>query len=503
MYNGRRFIGSIFALILAVLVSACGSSDSDVVQVISIGAPDDPFEKGIRLSPTGQLTRAATTEGLVAFDDRGRIIPALADRWIVTDDGLSYIFRLRDGTWVNGDRITASSARKALSGALKALRGTSLGLDLASVEDVRAMAGRVIEIRLKRPVPHFLQLLAQPELGLLHEGKGAGPMELEKKDEFVILAPIRPEQIGLPVEDDWDERTRSIRLQSLAAEQAVDTFNRGEADLVLNGRFANFPHSRSVGILRGTIQIDPVIGLFGLLVAHEDGFLAEPANREAIAMAIDREALLDDLGIDGWIATTRVVAPGLADDSGSIGERWSAMTLDDRRALARARIINWRDRKHGGQKASDEEGKGAVRLRIRFPKGPGADLVFARLRQDLTAVGFQVKRVGQKEPADLKLIESVARYPHATWFLNRLSCQVQKGPCDKGADAIVAAATRISDPAEYLDLIEQAEVELTQANVFIPFGAPIRWSLVRGSVSHFSANQFGWHPLMPLAQQPK
>ena len=179
------------------------------------------------------------------------------------------------------------------------------------------------------------------------------------------------------------------------------------------------------------------------------------------------------------------------------------MTLEDRRALAIARIINWRDKKQGQASVPGEEGKGAIRLRIRFPQGPGADLVYARLQEDLTAVGFQVKRVGRKEAADLKLIEDIARYPHATWFLNRLNCKVQKGPCDKGADAIVAAATQVSDAAEYLDLIEQAEVELTQANVFIPFGAPIRWSLVRGSVSQFSTNQFGWHPLMPLALQPK
>ena len=43
--------------------------------------------------------RAATTEGLVGLDAEGQVIPALADRWIVTDDGRSFIFRLRDGTW--------------------------------------------------------------------------------------------------------------------------------------------------------------------------------------------------------------------------------------------------------------------------------------------------------------------------------------------------------------------------------------------------------------------
>ena len=58
-------------------------------------------------------------------------------------------------------------------------------------------------------------------------------------------------------------------------------------------------------------------------------------------------------------------------------------------------------------------------------------------------------------------------------------------------------------PAERDAQLAEAEAELTAANVYIPFGPPIRWSLVRGSVSGYSANAYGWHPLMPLAWLPK
>jgi peptide/nickel transport system substrate-binding protein len=39
--------------------------------------------------------------------------------------------------------------------------------------------------------------------------------------------------------------------------------------------------------------------------------------------------------------------------------------------------------------------------------------------------------------------------------------------------------------------------------VFIPFGPPIRWSLVRGSVTGFATNRWGMHPLMPMAMRPR
>src|SRR5688572_27889562 len=95
-----------------------------------IDTADNAFGSGVRLSGGAQHVRAATHAGLVALDAQGGVIPALADRWIVTDDGLSFIFRLRDGTWPDGRDLTAESARMAFSEASRALRGTSLGLDL-------------------------------------------------------------------------------------------------------------------------------------------------------------------------------------------------------------------------------------------------------------------------------------------------------------------------------------------------------------------------------------
>ena len=160
------------SLALATLLAACGSADLSQVNVVTIGAPDDPFDKGVHLSLAGQLVRSSVAEGLVAFDDQGRVIPALADRWIVTDDGKSYIFRLRDGTWRDGTELTAKSATRALKSAIRAMRGSAFALDLGGIDEIREMAGRVVEIRLSHPMPHFLQLLAQPELGLTRSGFG-------------------------------------------------------------------------------------------------------------------------------------------------------------------------------------------------------------------------------------------------------------------------------------------------------------------------------------------
>ena len=476
-----------------LLLAACGSGQDAALSVVAIGSPATPFERGVRLPPAARLIRGATSEGIVAFDEQGQVVPALADRWIVTDDGLSYIFRLRDGTWADGSPLTAQTLRTALRETMASLRGTPLALDLAEIGEIRVMTGRVIEIRLAAPMPNLLQLLAQPELGIAPNGRGTGPMRLARQGDIAMLTPIAPEARGLPAVEGWAGHVRPLRLRALPAKQAVDLFNSGEADVLLGGRIEDFPLARSVGLIRGTIQLDPVMGLFGLAVADGQGFLAAPENREAVALAIDREALIAPFGLGGWTPTTRIVGTGVADDPGSIGERWAGLNIDERRAQAAARVAGWR-RGHGNAPLS---------LRLALPGGLGGKFLFERLQADLEAIGVQALRVGADDDADLRLFEAVARYPRVGWYMNQLSCVGQRGLCSESADRTLAQAQRAIDPAVRAELLADAETELTKANVFIPFGPPIRWSLVRGDVHGFATNRWNVHPLMPMAQRPK
>jgi ABC-type transport system substrate-binding protein len=472
-------------------LAACSLSDSEAVTVAVIGGL--PGSKGA--SPNGypaQLVRGATAEGLVAFDELGRVVPALADRWIVTDDGSSYIFRLRDGKWADGSEITGENARAALQQALAAQRGTAFGLDLAVIEEVRTMAGRVIELRLTRPEPDMLQLLAQPELGLLKGSRGAGPMQGSDQQGWLALKPLPPEDRGMVPEEGWQDRARTVELHGYSAENAIARFDEGQMAIVLGGRIEDFPRIDIAGLSRGAIRFDQPLGLFGLAVVKADGFLAEPENREAIAMAIDREALVGAFGLGGWTATTRIVSPGVADDTGTIDERWTGQDLAERRATAAARVAAWKSRNPD-----------AAPLRIALPPGPGGDVLLRQLSADLATIGLKVVKVAPGAAADMRFIDAVARYPRTAWFLNQLSCAARLALCSATADSLAARAWVEPDLAVRAELLSDAEAELTKTNGFIPFGTPIRWSLVSGSITGFTVNRWAVHPLMPLAMIPK
>ncbi len=264
--------------------------------------------------------------GLVSLNAQGDVIPALADRWIVTDDGRSFIFRLRDGTWPDGRDLTAESVRRALRDAIRALDGTSLGLDLEPIAEVRAMAGRVVEIRLSSPVPTLLAAARAARTGAFawrerrgwrQRGNAAGPPRRHGHADDET-----PAARGIPEERDWESFVRPVNLRAASARQAVALFDDGTVDLVLGGGIDNLPLVDTGPLSRGTVQIDPAVGLFGLHVQRAEGLLATPEGREALAMAVDRNELIAPFGVGGWSPTTRVVAPDLPGDPGTVPERW-------------------------------------------------------------------------------------------------------------------------------------------------------------------------------------
>ncbi|BDI59613.1 ABC transporter substrate-binding protein [Qipengyuania nanhaisediminis] len=480
------------AILACFLLSSCGGSgESGPVDIAIIGTPDALIERGVRLSPAGQHMRAATQEGLVGLDPTGQVVPALAERWIVTDDGLSYIFRLRDSDWPDGEPITARDINERLRETIRSLEGTTLGLDLAKVTEVRAMTGRVIELRLSGPMPEFLRLLAQPEMGLTRNGAGTGPMMAAERDEagLVTLEVLPPEARGLPAREDWEEMSRALRVQALSGREAVDAFASGEVDLLLNGSIETFPMAQLGPLSRGNVQVDPALGLFGLIFRSDEGVLADPARREALSMAIDRAELIQPFGLGGWQSSTWIVPQDMFSPAQYPATRWSGQSIAQRRNTARQRITAW----------ENATGANAV-IRVGLPDGPGSDLLFTQLAAAWRTIGVEAVRTGLGQGAELELRDRLARYSSPRWFLNQLNCAIEIGLCSERADTLVRQSLAQRDQEAKQALLAEAHREMVEAEVFIPFGVPVRWSLVRGAVNGYEANPWGLHPLFPLSQ---
>ncbi|GGB64039.1 ABC transporter substrate-binding protein [Blastomonas aquatica] len=471
-----------------LLLAGCSGSDTSPLGISIIDSSPVNNLDAAELAPAAEYLRAATSQGLVRLDSLGNIVPALAERWIVTDDGLSYIFRLRNARWENGDVVTSEHVAAALRRRLNIEARSAIGADTIVVRDIRSMTGRVIEIRLLAPQPDLLRILALPELGIRRSGRGTGPLVADRQQYWTLLT----ERVDDSIEPEQRRPVRPLQVRTENAAHAIARFSMGETTMVLGGRFEHLPYLSAASVPDNAVRADPVIGLFGLLAVNERGFLGDPANREAIGLAIDRDALMTPLGIRQWQTLTRIIPLGLDRYTPLVGDRWANLSLDERRDLARGRVIRWRQEQSGSQDA----------LRIAMPEGPGSRLVFARLRRDLAQIGLESRMVGLKDTADLRLIDAVARHRQPSWFLNQLACSVRP-VCDKDGDVLLAHARRAVDPAIRAQKMAEAELSMTSANIYIPLGAPVRFSLVAGNVPGFAITADGWHALPDLVAIPR
>src|SRR5690349_15946720 len=195
----RRFsLGLMFAALAAMGPIACGGGAPDLTRVGIIGSEPKLVETVSAPLTVGEaVMRANVAQGLVRFDERGQVIPGLAERWNVSDDGLSYIFRLQTGDWPDGRKIKADEVARILSRQLRPASKNPLKDTLGAVREIVAMTDRVIEIRLNAPRPNLLQLLAQPEFGLVRASVGTGPFQPATDEQLAALPSDIKKQPGI------------------------------------------------------------------------------------------------------------------------------------------------------------------------------------------------------------------------------------------------------------------------------------------------------------------
>lgn len=469
-------------LAATLLLAGCGEEESGPVAISAIGASPRLLNPSREpLDPPSAVLLESAAQGLVRFDSGGEIEPALAQRWIVTDDGLRYIFRLGKTEWSGGGRIAPEQVVARLRAAAAGPSRNPLKPILGAIDEIVAMPD-VIEISLKSPRPTFLQLLAQPEMAIARGNQGSGPYRAEPRPDGSVRLSL-PEEEG----DDSPPAGPPLLLRGEPAAAAVARFGERQADLVLGGTLADLPLARAAGAPAAQLRFDPVAGLFGLVFTAGQGPFARVETRQALAMAIDRPALAAALNVPGLQPRQSLLPPGIEGLVQVSAPAWIRDPLPARRSRAAALL---RD--------SGEDGR-RLRVRVALPAGPGSRLVFAHLRRDWAAVGVETVRVPAGAPADLVLIDAVAPAGLASWYLRHFSCEASR-ICDPAADEMMAAARIAPDAASRRGLLANADRILAGLGPFIPLTAPVRWSLVAPRLTGFRTNSFGRHPVGGLIE---
>ena len=120
----KKFLSLACSSMMLISLVGCGSgtdtkkSDGNYV---TLAKENDVISMDSRYATDGMSFEmiAATVEGLETMDKDGKIVPALAESYDVSDDGLIYTFHLRDAEWSNGTPVTAADFTYAWNATIK------------------------------------------------------------------------------------------------------------------------------------------------------------------------------------------------------------------------------------------------------------------------------------------------------------------------------------------------------------------------------------------------
>ncbi len=474
-------------LLPLLLLTACSRpEDEGPIRVSVIGGPPTLVDPNLTAPDTTQrVLLGAVAETIVTYDERGQIGPALAQRWIVTSDGLSAIFRLRPATWSNGKEVTSAEVARRARAMLAASSRNPLRDAFDSVEEINPTTPDVIEFRLTTPRPPLLELLAQPEASMITRAMlTSGPFEIAKRTDNTVI--LEPRDTGTG--DDLSGPDPVISLTGERAAMAITRFTEGRTDLVLGGTYLDWPMIQIAEPQTRAVRIDPAEGLFGLSFHQTEGFLADPLNRQAMAMAIDRDALLTVFAAPGWRGVLTVLPQRYRSAADPAYPPWAVFDIAGRIQQARRRVQAWQ--------STQEE---PLLIRLFLPEGPGSNLLFGRLAADWLSIGIQTVRSNARA-ADLHLVDLVAPAGSALWYLNSLACPTG----DACSEETVQALDRARDAQSLVERGTQlalADRLLADSGLYVPLARPLRWSLVSPRLDLFQQNARAYHPLTHLRER--
>jgi oligopeptide transport system substrate-binding protein len=235
------------------------------------------------------------------------------------------------------------------------------------------------------------------------------------------------------------------------------------------------------------LRRDPAEGLFGLAIIPRSPFLKERTLREALSMAIDRNALANTLAIPRWTMMDRLLPSQLDSGVAPALPSWAGNNSSERISLATRRIAAW------------ESARGAIApVRIALPDGRGMRIMFARLRSDFRRIGVPAVLVPlADENADLRLIDEVAPNSSANWYLTRTGCDYNLS-CSTAGDFALSEARAAPNLGQRSAAIARADGAYAVQAGYIPIAKPLRWSLVSPVVTRYRDNGFAVHPFAEL-----
>ena len=286
------------ALIVAGALSAPALAAKTDISVGMVLEPPNLDPTAGAAAAIDEVVYANVFEGLTRIGPDGSVLPALAEGWEVSDDGLVYTFRLHDGVkFHDGTTFDAEDVKFTLDRA-RAEDSTNAQKGLfAAISNVEVVDPATVRVTLKQPTGNFPfnmgwgdAVIVAPESAANNATQpiGTGPFKFSawSKGDSVTLV-RNPDYWGEPVKLE----TATFRFISDPT-AAFAAMMAGDVDA-----FPNFPAPETLDQFRADPRFAVVVGstegetILAMNNAKEP--FNDPQVRRALSHAIDRQAIID------------------------------------------------------------------------------------------------------------------------------------------------------------------------------------------------------------------
>ena len=512
-------------LLVAILAAGCGKRETrveqgDREQILYKGNGTEPAELDPQIvtGVTEHHIIMALLEGLVAEDPHDlHPVPGVAEHWDVSPDGRVYTFYLRkNAKWSNGDPVTArdfwESYKRILTPSLASeyaymhfVVTNAEAFNTGKITDFNDVGYKVLDdhtfqITLANTTPYFLSLMNHSSWYPVHlptirkYGKsyergnkwtrpahyvGNGPFVLsEWKVNNVIAVSKSPTY--------WDRdtvRLNGIRFYPIdSADTEERAFRSGQLHITETIPLSKIEVYKTQN--PELLKIDPYLGTYFYRCNVTKPPLNDKRVRQALAMSIDREAIVERITRGGQLPAYHFTPPGTA------GYLSRAKTTND---LAAARKLL--------AAAGYPDGKGFPKMELLYNTSEAhraiAEAVQQMWKQNL---GIEVQLVNEEWKVYLDSQHTlnyqicraawIADYVDPNSFLDMWLTgggNNDTGWSNAEYDKLIAAASREADPERRMEIFQQAETILMEELPVIPIYFYTRVDLRRPEVK-------GWYP---------
>ena len=520
MRLNKVFAGT--AMAFALVLSACGggSSDDDTLTLRrGISAKVDTLDPHRSSAAWENIIIGDMFLGLTQHTADGRVIPAMAESWTTSDDGLIWTFKLRDTTWSDGVPLTANdfvfalrriqdpaiaSQYSSLLYIIKNAQPLNEGRVAPEELGVRAIDDRTLEITLEQPAPFLEGLLTHyttypvPQHIVEQYGEAwVQPDNIEVNGPYKLVYWVTGDQLVTeknPAFYEADtlcfERVSYFELEDLAAvERRIEA---GELDI--NNAFDGGRKAELDRRLPGWARTTP-----GLLTTYwsfnsSEAPFDDIRVRKALAMSLDREYLVENVLTPGFVPAYSFVPPGINNYETDRPEvSWKPLTRPERLVEARTLL---EDAGYGPDnplrfeykhRSTDDNPKAAPVAQANWNEiAPWVDAQI--LRQD-TKVLYADLRQGNFEVSDGAWLADYNDPLNFLYLLDSETGQQNYGNyANAEYDGLLEAASRERDLTKRAEFFAQAESVMLEDHPITPMWFQVTKNLVDPKLEGWAEN---------------